>query len=334
MSFWSRVTETLRRWFRREPSPGFYVEGRSAAWNGWLASNPTVLPRRDWRLYVPKGASRFRKMPLVVLLHGCKQTPDELVRGTRFESLADKIGAYVLMPTQSERANQYGCWNWFDLATSAGNGEAAIVRSMMGKALRWRRTDDERTAAVGMSAGGALAAVLGVHHGDAVRAVVSVAGIASGAVATPITALTVMKRGPETDVALAGRVAHDAADVAARHVPLLAVHGRHDDIVAPRHAAALARQFLTRNGLDVPAGSDSALPDPDHVRHEVPVRGRAFHLREWQAGDRLAVRLVEIEDMGHAWSGGDGRIAFHQPGGPDVTAMIGSFLDEVWPQPR
>ena len=330
MSFWSRVTEALRRWFGPAPTPGNYVEGRSAAVNGWLAVNPTVLPRREWRLYVPKGASRFRKMPLIVLLHGCKQSAEEITRGTRFEPLADKLGAYVLQPIQTDRANPYRCWNWFDTATATGNGEAAIVRAMMRKALRWRRTDDERTAAVGMSAGAALAAILGVHHGDAVRAVVSVSGIASGAVATPLTALAVMKRGPETDVAETGRTAHDRAEGAARRVPLLAVHGKQDDVVAPRHASALARQYLARNGIEVPDGADSTLPDPEHVRHETPVRGRGFHLREWEADGRLVVRLVEVDDLGHAWSGGDGRFAFHEAGGPDVTSMIGTFLGEAW----
>ena len=85
MSFWTRVAETLRRWFRREPAPGQYVDGSVG-----------FLPRREYRLYVPKGASRWRRMPTIVLLHGCKQSPDEIMRGTRFEALADKLGAYVL----------------------------------------------------------------------------------------------------------------------------------------------------------------------------------------------------------------------------------------------
>lgn len=331
MSLWIRLKETLARWFRREPAPGYYVEGRAAAWNGWLATNPTVLPRREYQLYLPRGASRFRPMPLIVLLHGCNQSSDEIARGTRIAALADKLGSYVLLPKQSERANPYRCWNWFDPATATGRGEAAIVASMMRKALRWRRRDDERTAAIGMSAGAGLAAILGVHHGDAVRAVVTVAGIASGAVASPLTALTVMKRGPETDVAAIGRDAHDAAADEASRVPLLAIHGRHDDVVAARHAAALARQFLARNGFEVPAGSDTALPDPDHARHEVPVRGRAFHVRDWEADGRLAVRLVEVDDLGHAWSGGDARLAYNDAAGPSATAMIEQFLDAAWP---
>jgi len=332
LSLWSRLKETFARWLRREPAPGSYLDGRAAAWNGWLAMNPTVLPRRDYRLYVPRGASRFRRMPLIVLLHGCKQTPDEIARGTRIAALADRLGSYVLLPQQSEGANPYRCWNWFDTATASGRGEAAIVASMMRKALRWRRRDDARTAAVGMSAGGALAAILGVHHGDAVRAVVTVAGIASGAVTSPLTALTVMKRGPETDVAAIGRVAHASASADASRVPLLAIHGRHDDVVAARHAAALARQYLARNGFAVPEGADSSLPDPDHARHEVPVRGHGFQVRDWEAEGRLVVRLVEVDDLGHAWSGGDGRLAFNEAAGPDATGMIGAFLEAVWPR--
>ena len=320
MSFWARVTATLRRWFGREPAPAFYLDGHAG-----------LLPRRAYRLYVPKGASRWRRMPAIVLLHGCKQTPDDIVKGTRFEALADRMGTYLLLPRQSEVANPYRCWNWFDGATASGHGEAAVVMKMMHKALRWRRKDKTRTAAVGISAGGALASILGIHHGDDIRAVASVAGIAAGAVASPLTALTVMKRGPETDVAQVGRLAYDVADGQARHVPLLAIHGRHDDVVTPRHALSVARQFLARNGVEVPDGSDTSLPDPDHARQESPVRGRGFQVREWERDGTLAVRLVEIDDLGHAWSGGDGRFAFHEAGGPDATAMIGAFLEQVWP---
>ena len=143
-----------------------------------------------------------------------------------------------------------------------------------------------------------------------------------------------MKRGPETDVAAIGREAYDAAGADASRVPLLAIHGRHDDVVAARHAAALARQFLARNGFDVPAGADSSLPDPDHARHEVPVRGHGFHVRDWEADGRLVVRMVEIDDLGHAWSGGDARLAFNDAAGPGATAMIEAFLEAAWPRPE
>ncbi|CAG0962787.1 hypothetical protein BURK1_00802 [Burkholderiales bacterium] len=330
MGVWTRIKETLARWFRLESSPGRYVAGAAFAWRGWLSTNPTVWPRRKYLLYVPKGASRFRAMPLIVLLHGCKQTPEDIARGTRVAALADRLGSYVLLPRQKASANPYGCWNWFDEATARGRGEAEIVAAMMRKATRWRRTDARRTAAMGMSAGAALAAILGVRHGDRIRAVVSVAGIACGAAASPFAALTVMKRGPETDVAAIGRDAIRAEGDGSRRTPLLAIHGRADDVVASRNAAALVRQFLARNGADVPGGSESTLPDPDHARHESPLRGHGFRVREWEADGELLARLVEVDDLGHAWSGGDATLPFHDRAGPDATALAGAFLEIVW----
>lgn len=332
MSFWSRVKATLAGWFRRAPQPGRYVEGAAFSWRGWLSLNPMVWPRRHYLLYVPLGASRLRPMPLVVLLHGCKQTPEEIARGTRIAALADRLGSYVLIPRQEQSANPFRCWNWFDGATAAGRGEAAIVAAMMRKATRWRRLDGSRTAAVGISSGAALAAILGVRHGDRFRAVVSVAGLACGAAASPLTALTVMKRGPESDVAAIGRGAHDAAEAPARRVPLLAIHGRADDVVAPRNAAALVRQYLARNGAGVPPGSASTLPDADRERRESPVRGHPFAVRDWERDGATVAQLVEVDGLGHAWSGGDASLPFNDAAGPDATAMAGAFLELVWPR--
>ena len=332
MSFWSRVKATVAGWFRREPQPGRYVEGAAFSWRGWLSLNPSIWPRRRYLLYVPKGASRFRPMPLVVLLHGCRQTPEEVARGTRIAALADRLGSYVLIPRQKDAANPFRCWNWFDGATAAGRGEAAIVAAMMRKAMRWRRADAARTAAIGLSAGAALAAILGLRHGDRVRAVVSVAGIACGAAASPLTALTVMKRGPETDVADIGREARAAAGGAAGRVPLLAIQGRADEVVAARNASALVRQYLARNSVHVPGGAESTLPDADRARRESPVRGRGYTLREWARDGAIVARLVEIDGLGHAWSGGDASLPFNDAAGPDATAMAGAFLDLVWPR--
>ncbi len=335
MSLWPRLKTTLARWFERgKPAPGHYVSGAAFAWRGWLSINPWVWPRRKWRMYVPKGASRFRDMPLIVLLHGCNQSPEDIAQGTRIEKLADQLGAYVLMPRQHERANPYRCWNWFDEATAEGRGEAAIVLAAMRKAMHWRSLDESRTAAIGISAGAALAAILGIRHADRVRAVVSVAGLPCGAASKPIMALTVMKRGPDIDVAKLGLAVHDAAPPDGKRVSLLAIHGRADDIVAPRNSGALVRQYLARNEVDVPKGSESSLPEPDHARQENPVRGKPFRVREWEKDGGLVARLVEIDDLGHAWSGGDASLPFNAAPPPDATAMAGAFLEQVWPRPE
>lgn len=328
-SWWSRFGRAIARALSGGGASGAWTDGQAFAWGGWLAMNPFVLPRRGWRLYVPAGASRWRPLPLLVLLHGCRQSAEELARGTRIAALADARGAYVLMPVQHERANAWRCWNWFDRRTAEGRGEAAIVLASMRKALRWRRVDASRTIVAGMSAGAGLAAIVGLRRADRVRAVFAHSGVAVGAAASPLSALAVLKRGPETDVAATGRDARREAGAAAAVAPLVVVQGKADDIVAPRHAAALVRQWLARGGIEVPAGADTTLPDADRDAREAPVRGRAHRVREWRRDGRLVARLVEVDDLGHAWSGGDASVPFHEAAPPDATAMLGDLLGEV-----
>ena len=262
-------------------------------------------------------------MPLLVLLHGCKQTDAELAQGTRITALADAQGILVLMPRQTAAANPYGCWNWFDRRTTAGKGEAAIVAKMIGAVAKRWRADPARVVAAGMSAGAALAAILGVRHPEIVRAVVTHSGIACGAAASPFTALSVMKRGPETDVARIGNNARGSDDI---HVPLLAIHGSSDDVVSSRHADALARQYLALNGVSVPDGAPTTLPPPDAETRDASVLPYVLHTREWRRDNVAVVRLVEIGSIGHVWSGGDETLPFNHAKSPDATAMLGAWL--------
>src|SRR6266508_1140080 len=141
--------------------------------------------------------------------------------------------ALLPMPRQKDAANSYRCWNWFDAATVNGHGEAAIVAAMIRSVRRWYRADPQRIIVVGMSAGGALAAVMGLRAPDLVRAVVVHSGIACGAAASAFTAIGVMQRGPETDVEA---IAAQARGVDSPRVPLLAIHGESDNVVNIRNA--------------------------------------------------------------------------------------------------
>jgi len=89
MRLWTRVKEFVGRLFRREAAPGRFESGAKFAWQGWLASAPLVWPRREYLVYVPKGWSRWRRAPLLVLCHGCKQTPEEFAAATGIAAWAD-----------------------------------------------------------------------------------------------------------------------------------------------------------------------------------------------------------------------------------------------------
>lgn len=324
--WWTSLKSSIARLFRREPAPGRWLEGSTLAWSGFIGFRPLAWPRRAYRLYVPRGYSRRPRVQLLVLLHGCKQTSDELARGTRIASYADEHRVLVLMPEQTDSANPYRCWNWFDARTVAGKGEAAIVAKMIEHVARRWRADPSRVVVAGMSAGAALAAILGVRHHDVVRAVVTHSGIACGAAASPYSALSVMKRGAETDVARIGSAARTSPDTL---VPLLAIHGSDDDVVSSRHAAAIARQYLALNGVPVPDGAATTLPPADAETRDATVIPYVIHTREWRNDNRPVVRLVEVEALGHAWSGGDATLPFNHATSPDATALLGAWLAEL-----
>jgi poly(hydroxyalkanoate) depolymerase family esterase len=291
---------------------------------------PWLWPRRDYLLYLPAGWSWWKRAPLLVLCHGCRQTPEEFAAGTGVAALADREGWLVLMPRQKEAANAWRCWNWFDDATAKGRGETAIVAAMIRSVRRWRRADPERVVVAGMSAGGALAAVLGLRDAGLVRAAVVHSGLACGAALSAFTAIGVMQRGPEADVESIAAAAGEQRSLPSP-VPLLAIHGEADNVVASVNAVALVRQYLRFNAhpaLPAPMIAASALPVADAERSSL-VGGRTTTTREWRKGDRLVVRYVSVAGLGHAWSGGDDALPFNDAKGPDSTELIADFVRDA-----
>ena len=236
-NLWSRIKALFGRAFRREPAPGRFESGSKFSVHGTVGTAPLVWPSRDYLVYVPRGRSAWRRAPLVVLCHGCKQTPEEIAQGTRITELADRLGFVVLLPRQKEEANPWRCWNWFDKRTMNGNGEAAIVAAQIRRVRRAYRIDRKRILVAGMSAGGALAAIIGVRFPGLVSAVAVHSGIACGAASSAVAALSVAQRGPDQDVE-ADRECGARGGGAARIARAAAGHARRRaiSVVAPRNA--------------------------------------------------------------------------------------------------
>lgn len=329
--FWVRAGRFLGRLFRRAPEPGRFESGSKFSIHGVVGTAPFVWPSRDYLVYVPRGRSRWKRAPLVVLCHGCKQTPEEIAQGTRIAQFADRSQCVVLLPRQKDSANPWRCWNWFDRRTMQGQGEAAIVAAQIRGVRRQYRVDRKRVLVAGMSAGGALAAIIGVRYPGLVSAVAVHSGLACGAAKSQLTALAVMNRGPDQDVeqiAVAARA--DAAPHSVR-VPLLAVHGDDDPIVARVNAVALVRQYLRLN--DHPslatAGDTRALPEADAEHTRSLPDGHIEVVREWRRDGRLVARHVAIAGLGHAWSGGDATLPYNDATLPDATALVGDFFADA-----
>jgi poly(hydroxyalkanoate) depolymerase family esterase len=324
-----RIRIFFARLFRRRPPrAGRYVAGSKLSWSGWLAMSPWVWPSREYLLYIPQGYTRWKRRPLVVLLHGCRQTPEDFATGTRIAVQADRHGWLVLVPRQTAKCNPWSCWNWFDKRTTAGGGEAAIVAAQVRSVSRAFRAHPRRIFAAGMSAGGALAAVLGVQHSDVFAGVLVHSGLACGAAASPLTALDVMAHGadgPYEDLALAARARN-----AGRIVPLLAIYGGRDEIVGEINTTQLLRQYLLLNGRLDPAASHSDLPPPDEQASLERDGAHVASTSSYYLGNRSVARLVRVPELGHAWSGGDSSLPYNDAHPPDASVLLAEFIvDEI-----
>ncbi len=308
-----KIREFFARLFgRAPPKPGHFVSGEKAA--------------RGYLLYLPRGYHRWIRRPLVILIHGCRQTPEELAAGTRICAIADKNGWLVLMPRQSDKANPWSCWNWFDVATAAGRGEAAIVMAQLKAVRLTHRVHPRRIFVAGMSAGGGLAATLGVRYPEIFAGVFVHSGLAAGAASSPAAAISVMGRGADTDPQEIGTVARAAAGGRAR-VPLVAVHGEEDGVVAKVNAFQIVRQYLALNGRASIAGDKRELPPADSESVIGLAEGREMHVADYRDGRDLIARLVRVPGLGHAWSGGDAAYAYNDASAPDSTAMLEALVE-------
>jgi poly(hydroxyalkanoate) depolymerase family esterase len=268
-------------------------------------------------LYLPPGKSTAG-MPLVVMLHGCKQSMDSFAEGTRMNLLADRYGFAVVYPEQSVRAHPHQCWHWYDARDAAGGGEAAAVASLVDALVEEHGFDRSRVYLAGLSAGAGLAMLLAVRSPGRFAAVALHSGPAFGEARSGVSALDVMRRGVHHDpVALVDK------ELGARlhpGMPGIVVQGDADAVVAPANAEQLALQLLRLNGLADARGVRQGV-----VSHETFNDG--YREQDYELDGASVVRLCRVADLDHAWSGGDDTVPFHSSTGPDASALIWDFFE-------
>lgn len=275
-------------------------------------------------VYTPAHLDQTTSVPLVVVLHGCTQSAAEIARVTRMNDLADSQNFAVAYPQQSARHNGQACWNWFQAAHQVrGKGEPAVIAGMAREVAAGRAGQRVEASAVyvcGLSAGGAMAAVLGATYPDVFRAIGVHSGLAFGSATGQDRAFEAMARGGRDPIA-GGRAAYEAMGEGARPVPTIVVYGTSDNVVSSANGEQVVEQWLTTNRL---AGSDGQ-PD-EAVRGQVQ-GGHPFTRRRWHDGDgRLLQEQLAVKGMGHAWSGGAAGAAWSDPKGPDASRAMWEFF--------
>ena len=266
---------------------------------------------RAYKLYVPSGYTG-QEVSLIIMLHGCTQDPDDFAAGTRMNALAEEHTFLVAYPAQAGNANMQRCWNWFQTSDQERErGEPSLIAGITGEVIGEYNVDKDRVYVAGMSAGGAMAAIMGAAYPDLYAAVGVHSGLAPGSAHDMPSAFTAMRQG--------GPGGTRRGTPAAKVVPTIVFHGDRDTTVHPRNGDNLLAGLTDgRNGS---AGRVTAR------QGQVP-NGHAYTRTAYHDGEgRVVVERWSVSGLAHAWSGGSHPGSYTDPKGPDASAEMVRFFE-------
>ena len=267
---------------------------------------------RRYRLYRPPGVGFGERLPLLVMLHGCGQDANSFATSTRMNRIAAREGFFVLYPEQDRLANAQGCWNWFDTSAGRAQGEAALIMNAIDQVCLLYPVDRARVAVAGLSAGASMAALLATRQPDRFKAVVMHSGIPPGTAHSTLSAVGAMHGRRATRPLPAAPSTLSTPDAA--WPPLLVIHGAVDRVVAPSNGQAAAQVWADAAGARAGA-----------VRSVQRGQRYSMAVTDFKQRGRTAATLVEVQGLGHAWSGGAASQPFSDSHGPDASRMVWAF---------
>jgi len=278
-----------------------------------------------YKLYTPASPGESPR-PIVVMMHGCTQSVDDFAAGTQMNRLADEHGFLVVYPEQSAQANMSKCWNWFQQQNQLRDaGEPSLVAGIVLEVVARHGADPRRVFVAGLSAGAAMAVVLGETYPDLFAGVGVHSGLPYGSAHDVPSAMAAMKGGRSglQGAQLAPNVAARATRKAAQAVPTIIFHGDRDHTVQHVNGAEIARQAMQAYIAELPQTQLNAT-----TTEGIATGGRRFSrtVHADSMGD-AHIEVWTIHGCGHAWSGGDPRGTYTDPAGPDASAeMVRFFL--------
>jgi poly(hydroxyalkanoate) depolymerase family esterase len=296
------VGEALRPTIEKhKPPPG------SGSWIHGVALG--AAGARRFRLYRPPQVRIGERLPLMVMLHGCGQDAKSFAMSTRMNRIAARERFLVLYPEQDRVANAQGCWNWFDTTSGRAYGEAALIMKAIDQVCLLYPADRARVAVAGLSAGASMAALLVTRHPERFKAVVMHSGIPPGTAHSPLSALGAMQGHRATRPLMT-----TAASMNTSWPPLMVIHGGVDTVVSAHNGHA---------AVQVWADAAGALAS---TRRSVQRGNRyAMTVTDFKRKGSTVAKLVEVGQLGHAWSGGAARRPFSDHQGPDASRMTWAF---------
>ncbi|MDP9455158.1 MAG: PHB depolymerase family esterase [Actinomycetota bacterium] len=267
--------------------------------------------KRSYKLYVPQG-DREGRTALVVMLHGCMQGRDAFAAGTRMNEIAERDNFLVLYPAQSVYAHRFGCWNWQDPDHQEnGKGEPAVIAGMTQAVAEDYEIDPGRVYIAGMSAGGAMAGVMGEAYPDLYAAVGVHSGLGYKAAHDLYSSVAAMRSG---------------GTVAGAAVPTIVFHGDEDATVNVSNSDRLLERLDGADGSV--EGPEGASPGPTEIIEGRAPGGHRYTRYVYAGEGGPSVERWIVHRMGHAWSGGSAMGTYTDARGPDASEEMIRFFRE------
>lgn len=316
-------------------------------------------------LFLPPDQDQSTPLPLVIMLHGCRQDAEALAKVTRMNEVAARHGFAVLYPEQTTTVNPLRCWRWYEPAhQTRGDGEPAAIAGLIDTvgARDDVTVDDDRIYAAGLSAGAGMAAVLGATYPDVFAAIGAIAGVPYGAAADCLSGYNTMQRiwartwtldvvdawgdywmaysncawTGELDPRLAavpapdklGELVFATMGAAARVVPVVVFQGTADETVVPTNAWDIVGQWAQAGDLALDGVDDEDIDAVPEVEEPGTVPGGHAFVERIYKDDQgeVVIRSYMVDGMGHAWPGGAPEMAYSDPAGPNASELLWEFF--------
>ncbi len=270
---------------------------------------------RDYKLFIPSTYSKANSAahPLIVMLHGCKQNPDDFAIGTQMNQIAEEHSCLVVYPAQAQTKNMSNCWNWFNASDQQRDrGEPSIIADITRRIMDEYNIDRSRVYVAGLSAGGAMAAIMGKTYPDLFAAIGVHSGLAVGAAHDVASAFGAMQNGAPVSP---GSAKYNSSSPTLSP-PIIVFHGDADRTVHVKNAEQLLSQFTPHN-TNVAA-----------QRNELSANAMRYTQTTFRdvTGGVVAESWL-IHGAGHAWSGGSAAGSYTSAQGPSASReMVRFFL--------
>jgi poly(hydroxyalkanoate) depolymerase family esterase len=309
------------------------VPAHAGSWTSGKVKNPSGS--LEYKLFVSSAYRKEKSVPLVVMLHGCTQKVEELAAISGINELADKNNFLVAYPEQSVAANPLKCWNWFDPKhQSRDAGEPSLIAAVIQDIRTSYNIDEKRMYVVGISAGGAMAVVMGTAYPELFAGLGVIAGTEYKAALNVQDGLTAMKQGgpdPNQQGLLAFQAIQKSPVGTKTRLPLIVFQGTKDPYLSPVNTDQLITQWAqTHDYLDDGKDNDSvSIRSAKEKKVDVP---GGYSLTKSSYSDSQGHLLLEkwiVEGLGHAWPGSSVANPFADAKGPNATEEMWRFFSET-----